>query len=125
MDGIIESLKSESKNPNQKALLDDKNYSSGFLIDDQWMAGITSDGDTGHNPYSAFVLNHLTGEYVAYQTYSTLKEALQFINQIPRSWVFESTKGCGTALCEEGKCKGEGCKRFTRCHPEGHESRTV
>lgn len=116
----MQDLSLSSKNTNQKGALDERNYAAGFLIDDELLAGITveSAGQSSQNNYTAFVLNHLTGEYLGYETFLQLSDALHAINQIPRAWVFEATKGCGTAICEEGKCKGDGCKRFSKCHPQ-------
>jgi len=89
-----------------------ENFRSGFLIDDECMAGITEEEHDGHPSFSAFVLNHVSGEYLGYRPYKLLIEALDALSQIPRDWVFESTSGCGGERCGEGKCKGSACKLF-------------
>ncbi len=85
-----------------------ENYSKGFLIDDELMAGITSNPE---NPgtYVAFVLQHTTGEYLGYQPFSDLPTALQSLNQIPRSWAFEQAGGCGGGCKEGGSCSKGSC----------------
>jgi hypothetical protein len=85
-----------------------QNYSKGFLIDEELMAGVTA----AESEYSAFVLRHTTGEYLGYRAFPSLEEALASINAIPRPWKFESTSGCSGERCGEGKCKGEGCKIY-------------
>jgi hypothetical protein len=89
------------------------NFSQGFLVDEELMAGVTTSPE---NPseFFGYVLRHTTGEYLGYQAYSSLDEALGVINQIPRPWVFEKTSGCDGGKCAEGKCKGEGCKVFDK-----------
>lgn len=86
-----------------------ENYAKGFLIDDELMAGVTAKDQS----FTGFVLRHTTGEYLGYQQYATLEEALGSINAIPRPWKFESTSGCSGERCAEGKCKGEGCKLYS------------
>jgi len=90
-----------------------ENYSQGFLVDDELMAGVT---ETAEKPgtFTAYVLRHTTGEYLGHQTNLRLSEALEMINRIPRDWCFETTKGCDGGRCAEGKCKGEGCKVFDK-----------
>lgn len=91
--------------------LTSQNFDQGFLVDEELMAGVTeSPEQPGH--YSAYVLRHTTGEYLGHQAGLTLDQALAMINRIPRTWVFESTRGCDGSKCAEGKCKGEGCKVF-------------
>lgn len=91
-----------------------ENYTQGFLIDDECMAGITDEKDASGalRGYSAFVMNTESGEYLGFQTFESLDMALHALKQIPRNWVFESTSGCGGERCGEGKCKGEACKLF-------------
>jgi hypothetical protein len=92
--------------------LNAENYSRGFLVDEELMAGVTQHPDQP-DTFVAFVLQHSTGEYLGYQPYPSLDQALSRINQIPRPWTFERVGGgcaggkCGTA---EGGCGGGGCK---------------
>lgn len=88
-----------------------ENYSQGFLVDEELMAGITQNPDQA-GQFTAYVLRHTTGEYLGHQACATLDEALGLINQIPRPWTFEKTSGCDGGKCAEGKCKGAGCKIF-------------
>ena len=118
--------------------LTSENYSKGFLIDEDLMAGVTanSQADTSVKTpavasvlapekslegapektddlqsFSAYVLRHTTGEYLGFQNFPTLEEALFRINSIPRDWVYESSSGCGA--CGEGNCSketGAGCR---------------
>ncbi len=75
------------------------------------MAGITAHPEQKEN-FLAFVLRHTTGEYLGYQAYPSLDLALQAINQIPRPWTFEKTKGaCGGEKCGTGPCPVGGCKK--------------
>jgi hypothetical protein len=90
-----------------------ENYTQGFLVDDELMAGITESPDQAGR-FTAYVLRHTTGEYLGHQPGLSLDEALALINRIPRLWAFESTRGCDGTKCEPGKCKGEGCKVFDR-----------
>ncbi|MFZ9596133.1 MAG: hypothetical protein ACO3A2_08660 [Bdellovibrionia bacterium] len=92
-------------------LLTSENYTQGFLVDDDLMAGVTTDpGDP--STFMAFVLRHSTGEYLGVRPCPSLEEALAQINQIPRSWSFEPLKaGCGGGGCgKKGGCAGGGCK---------------
>lgn len=83
-------------------MLDADNYLSGFLMDEEWMAGVTQDPE---NPGSfiAFILDHTLGEYKGCHSFKDLKSALEAINRIKRSWVFELTQGCDGNSCE--KCE--------------------
>ena len=88
-----------------------ENYNKGFLVDDELMAGVTELQESpGH--FAAFVVRPESGEYLGYTTCQSLESALNLINRIPRDWIFESTSGCDGSKCEEGKCKGDGCKIF-------------
>jgi hypothetical protein len=101
------------------SLLTTENYSGGFLVDEELMAGITAAAAVAGTPaaeppgqFTAFVLRHTTGEYLGFQNCETLEEALELLNRIPRAWTFESTRGCDGGKCAEGKCKGGGCRAF-------------
>ena len=86
-------------------LLTTENYQKGFLLDEEWMGGVSQDSDQ----FAAFVMNHSTGEYVDFQKFSDLNIALRSINAIARSWQFEATSECGN--CEEGGCGKGACKQ--------------
>lgn len=86
-----------------------ENHEKGMLIDDEWMAGISSEGED----FSAFVVDHRSGELVAKQDFQDLDRAINALNQIPRPWRFEATGGCSGDRCSEGKCKGSGCKIYS------------
>ena len=97
-----------------------ENYSLGFLVDEELMAGVTQHPDQP-NTFVAFVLQHSTGEYLGYQPYTSLDQALARINQIPRPWTFERISGgCGGGKCgtKEGGCGGGGCKAG-KCGKDG------
>lgn len=96
------------------AKLTRENFSKGFLIDEECMAGVTEEVDptTKSRIYSAFVMNHVSGEYLGFQRFSEIDAALTQLNSIPRAWVYESTSGCGGERCGEGKCKGEACRLY-------------
>ena len=84
-----------------------ENYCRGFLIDDELMGGVSTSND-GH---FAFILRHTTGEYIGAETFSTLEEALQKVNDIPRGWKFELSSQCGGDACQEGNCGTGSCKK--------------
>ena len=86
-----------------------ENYKKGFLVDDEWMAGVTEHPEEP-GTYVAFVLRHTTGEYLGYQPFQELEPALNSINKLLRQWTFEKMGGgCGNGSCGEGKCGGGGC----------------
>ena len=98
-------------------LLNPDNFQKGFLIDEELMAGVSEDS-SAPGTYIAFVMQHTTGEYLGYQPFTDLSMALSSINQIPRSWAYEASGGCGggcgeaggTCSMEEGKgCAGSAC----------------
>ena len=88
--------------------LNPENYMQGFLVDEELMAGVTQNPEKPDS-YFAFVLQHTTGEYLGYQPYPQLEGALEAINQIPRSWSFEKTSGCGGCAGKEGGCSKGAC----------------
>lgn len=105
----------ESLNMENKLSID--NYSQGFLVDDDLMAGVSQNPEKP-DQYFAFVLQHTTGEYLGYQPFSNLESALQVINQIERSWVFEKVGGCG-GCGKGGQCSKGGCGKAGSCNPKG------
>lgn len=90
-----------------------ENYNQGFLLDEELMAGVTPHPDLP-DTYIAFVLQHMTGEYVGYQSFSRLSAAIQAINQIQRPWKFEKIGGCG-GCGEGGSCQKKGSCSGSKC----------
>ena len=92
-----------------------ENYQKGFLIDEELMGGVSSTGGSQPNGaqtrFTAFVLQHTTGEYLGSQDFGTLDEALGAINSVQRDWAYESASGCGGASCNEGNCGTGSCKK--------------
>jgi hypothetical protein len=85
------------------------NYSKGFLIDEELMAGITEAKETP-GTYTAFVVRHTTGETLGAEQFTNLFEALRAINTIPRDWTYEAVSKCGNGNCGSGGCgKNGGC----------------
>jgi hypothetical protein len=94
--------------------LSKENYQKGFLIDDEWMGGVSVEAETGRS--TAFVLDHQLAETLYSETFETLDLALHALNSLPRtSWKFESSNGCDSDDCQKGGCKGESCKIFSEC----------
>ena len=91
------------------------NYSKGFLIDEELMGGVTEHPEQ-KGAYMAYVLRHTTGEYLGYQPYENLDQALMAINTVERAWDYEKTSACGgfaDGACGKGMCsvaKGGSCK---------------
>ena len=83
-----------------------ENYSKGFLIDEELMGGVTRNPNCS-DEFVAFILRHSTGEYLGYQPFLNLQDALDTLNQVKRSWSFEVLGGCGG--CSNGKCKAGKC----------------
>lgn len=89
-----------------------ENYQKGFLIDEQLMGGVSSGMDaSGEATFTAFVLQHTTGEYLGSRDFGSLQEALTAINSVKRDWAYESASGCGGASCNEGNCGTGSCKK--------------
>jgi len=91
-------------------MLTSTNYKKGFLIDHQWMGGVTESPEEKDH-FVAYVLNQATGHFLGHHLYPTLPMALKAINSIDRSWEFESTSSCGTAGCKKGNCKNCSSKK--------------
>jgi len=95
-------------------LLTLENYQQGFLVDEECLAGVTEDPKNPKS-YIAFVLQHTTGEYLHYLTFSDLSSALGAIHQIQRPWTFEQLGGgcggCGGNGSAGGGCSGGNCKK--------------
>jgi hypothetical protein len=85
------------------------NFSKGFLMDEELMAGISEVKDAP-GTFQAFVVRHTTGETLGFQKYSNVFEAIRMINEIPRPWEFQAVSKCGTGDCGNGNCgKNGGC----------------
>ena len=103
-----------------------ENYSKGFLVDEELLAGVTEHPEQ-KGRYLAYVLRHTSGEYLGYETFEDLDQALGVINQVERTWVYEKVGGCGgcaDGTCGNGQCgksAGGGCKKGA-CGPESTPS---
>ena len=95
-------------------MLTAENYTKGFLVDEDLMAGVSQHPQQPGN-YVAFVLRHSTGEYLGYQNFTDLGAALAVVNQIPRTWSFEKLGGCGNGNCGNGQCAAGGCGQKGSC----------
>ncbi len=94
-----------------RELLSAQNYKNGFLIDSDLMAGVSEKPDAP-GVFTAYVLKHETGEYLGYQEFTSLEDAVARINAIERDWEFESTHSCGAGKCGNnrgGNCRIGGC----------------
>lgn len=85
-----------------------ENYNKGMLVDEELMGGVSPDPQ---NPgqFTAFVLRHSTGEYLGFQAFTQLEDALKAINSVERNWAYEKTGGCGEEMCDGGNCPAGGC----------------
>ncbi|MCM2323388.1 MAG: hypothetical protein NDJ90_09015 [Oligoflexia bacterium] len=100
-----------------------ENYTQGFLVDEELLGGVTPHPEE-EGKFVAFVLNHHTGEYLAYQSFATIGEALEILSQVQRPWKFEKISGCGGSCGGSGGCGGKstgGCGGHDHEHGEGHE----
>jgi hypothetical protein len=89
-----------------------ENYSKGFLMDEELMAGISED-KANPGTFHAFVVRHTTGESLGHQLFSDVFEAIRTLNGIERNWSFEAVSKCGNGNCGNGNCgkSGGGCGR--------------
>ena len=97
--------------------LDRDNYARGFLVDEELMGGVTEHPEQP-GTFVAFVLRHTTGEYLGYQPFTSLDEALSRINSVERPWAFEKVGGCGGCEggnCGKGKCGQGACGSAGAC----------
>jgi|GEM_PF-461634 len=85
-----------------------ENYRSGFLLDEELMAGISENSDAP-GTFTAYVVRHTTGETLGVQRFNDVFEAIRTINDIPREWTFESTSKC------DGNCASGGCGKSGSC----------
>lgn len=91
-----------------------ENYDQGFLIDEELMGGVAQDPSIEGN-FVAFVVSSLNGEYLGYQSFPKLAEALNSLNSVQRRWIFERSGGCGGGKCEEGFCNQGQCQIRGKC----------
>jgi hypothetical protein len=88
--------------------IDKDNYSQGFLVDSEWIGGVTIDPDA-EGQFMAYVLNHSTGEAVAQQLFDNLDQAIEMLNRVPRNWSYEALGGCANGNCQKGNCRSGKC----------------
>ncbi|MGE0615266.1 MAG: hypothetical protein AB7P04_06470 [Bacteriovoracia bacterium] len=92
----------------QPTSLTSENYRDGFLIDDQWMGGVSEnpahETSASTDRFVAYVVDVSEGVTLGAHGYPTLAEALHAINRIPRAWRFESARSCHTG-CASGGCQ--------------------
>jgi hypothetical protein len=89
--------------------LTNDNFRNGFLIDGELIGAVGEQKDSPGN-YFAYILNHATAEYLAYEVYPSLDAALTAINQVQRDWAFDKMGGCSSKDCGKGNCSGGKCK---------------
>lgn len=97
--------------------LTEANFAHGFLVDEEWIGGVTEmDGGV----FAAYVSHHTTGETLEYREFTSPSPALEFLNSLPRHWIYESV-GCsahtkklarnaGVSAPQGGGCAGCSCK---------------
>ena len=91
-----------------------ENYQKGFLIDEEWMGGVSTDRETGR--FTAFVVDHQEAETLFSEGFDTLDQALHVVNSVVRpGWKFETSSGCDSKDCGKGGCKGETCRVYSEC----------
>ncbi len=100
-----------------KPSLTTENYNQGFLMDESWMAGVSTHPDHP-NTYVAFILDHTTEKYVTYEVFSDLNQALDKINQIERPWTFDSFNDCGDECGNQSCGSGDCCQNEACCSEE-------
>ncbi|MFN7685763.1 MAG: hypothetical protein ACK5QT_10185 [Oligoflexia bacterium] len=109
-------------------LLTPQNYLKGFLIDEELMGGVSLNSGPDGTPgsYTAFVLQHTTGNLLGSQELPSLEAALELINSVQRPWQYESASQCGGGACNDGNCGTGSCKkvlsRLKSLSPESCES---
>jgi len=103
-----------------------ENYEDGYLIDEEWMAGIykkTLASPKPHHQYEAFVINHQTGEPLGSKVFSHLNDALMILNHLNREWRFESFSECGNGSCgKTAQCGTQCCPKKQKKMAHSHEA---
>lgn len=89
-------------------ILTSNNYTQGFLIDQELMGGVSEDPEKP-GTYTAYVLNHVTSQYLGYETGLTLDAALELINQVKREWGYERAEACRGEHCGNTSCQSTSC----------------
>ena len=84
-----------------------ENYRSGFLQDNEIIAGVSVTNDQ----YVAYIVDFRSGDLIARTTYAALSQALAAVNSLKRSMSFTpyANSGCGAGSCGEGSCNPESC----------------
>lgn len=93
--------------------LNTENYQDGYLIDTEWMGGISPSpqNSMGLN-FEAFILDYQSGQTIASHSFHTLEDAIAALNRIPRPWTFENFSECGNGQCGKSqKCGTECCPK--------------
>ena len=100
-----------------------ENYSKGFLMDEELMAGVSED-KVNPGTFHAFVVRHTTGESLGHQLFSDVFEAIRTLNGIERNWSFEAVSKCGNGNCGNGNCgkSGGGCGRSKASTEQAQDS---
>lgn len=90
--------------------IDSHNFRKGFLVDDEWMAGIHEVEEGKY--YQAYIVNHLSGEPVAEHYFKDFNSALAALTAMDREWKFESISKCKDGSCRKigGNCAGDRCE---------------
>ena len=108
---------SQSNTPAQLTL---GNYRKGFLVDENWLAGVSPSENPDQPGFAAYVVNHLEGTLLAQTIYPTANEAITALNSIRRNWIYESAHQCGGGKCGKGGCgTGGGCGSGGGCGTSG------
>lgn len=107
-------------NPKLDPKLDKDNFQKGLLIDEELLAGVTPHPEK-QDTFVAFIIRHETGEYLGYQDFSSLDDALATINKIDRSWMFQPLNPCsGHHHDSTGESTSHGCGGSGGCGGCGH-----
>ena len=97
-----------------------ENYSTGFLVDDEFLAGVSENPDAP-GAYLSFLVKQETGEVISLRNFEKLEDALKSVNELPRDWSYEKIGCGGGGGCGghgDGGCGGHGSGG---CGGHGHE----
>lgn len=89
-----------------------ENSSKGFLIDDEWMGGLSEDPSFPEQVL-AYIVDHRTGEAISSHRFSDKASAIEALNRVQREWRYQSTSGCSGEKCGPERCKKESCKIYS------------